>query len=408
VTIDRLGFLGDGLATTEEGEWRVPLALPGERWRVRPEAREGRRRRASALERLGDASADRIEPPCPHFGRCGGCSLQHLTPPAYHALKRRRIEGALRAHGLEAPPLEPTVTSPPGSRRRVRLHRDAAGRPGFRARAGRAIVAIGQCPVAAAPIEALLAPLRGLLPRLSTGGPMQVSVTLFDQGLDLLLHAAGPPSAADTAVLGAFAEEADIARIAWRQDDGPSMVMAERRPPMLTAGTISLAVPPSVFLQATGEGLEALQAFAEAELRDTRRVIDLFAGMAPLSLPLLPRLERLRAVDADADALRAVRHLAGAIETERRDLATEPVAPRDLGTFDAAIVDPPRAGAPAQIEALAASRIGRIVYAACDPASFARDAAVLTRAGFRIERLQPIDQFLWSPEIELAASFRRG
>ncbi|MCB2053923.1 MAG: class I SAM-dependent RNA methyltransferase, partial [Geminicoccaceae bacterium] len=73
MTIDRLGFLGDGLATTEEGEWRVPLALPGERWRVRPEAREGRRRRASALERLGDASADRIEPPCPHFGRCGGC-----------------------------------------------------------------------------------------------------------------------------------------------------------------------------------------------------------------------------------------------------------------------------------------------------------------------------------------------
>jgi 23S rRNA (uracil1939-C5)-methyltransferase len=221
----------------------------------------------------------------------------------------------------------------------------------------------------------------------------------------VVLHLATAPGLADREALAAFAQVQSLVRLAVSIDGAEPEPVAVGSPPVLTVGGVAVALPPAAFLQATIEGEAALQAFTRRHLAGCRKVVDLFAGIGTLSLPLAAAGATIRAFDASAPLVAACRH--PHVQSVRRDLQASPLQPDELAGADAVILDPPRAGALAQAEALAASAVPRVVYASCEPGTFARDAAVLVAGGYRLAALEAVDQFLYAADIELAAGFVR-
>lgn len=395
VVIDRLGRDGDGLAAGAA----IPFALPGERWDIA----------ADPPRRLSDAP-DRVAPPCPHFGACGGCALQHASDAFVAAWKRETIVRALAARGL-ATEVRPTLTSPAGARRRAVL----AGRRtrkgtlvGFHARRSDAIVAVDGCRVVRPEIVAALPTLSALVAlAASRSSTVRLTVTSGPAGLDVDVGGGRAPDAAVRAGAAAIAASADLARLSW---DGEPLVTA--RPPFQTMGRARVVPPPAAFLQATAEAEATLVAAVEEATAGARRVADLFCGCGTFALPLAARAEVLAvegsapAVTALADGWRATPGLRRVVAAAR-DLFRRPLLAGELECLDAVAIDPPRAGAEAQSRALAASSVPVIAAVSCDPATFARDARILVDGGYRLDWVQPVDQFRWSGHVELAARFSR-
>jgi 23S rRNA (uracil1939-C5)-methyltransferase len=175
-------------------------------------------------------------------------------------------------------------------------------------------------------------------------------------------------------------------------------------------GRARVVPPAGAFLQATREGESALVASVLAALRGAERVVDLFAGTGTFSLPLAASAE-VHAVEGDAAMLEALaKGWRGApglhrVTTETRDLFRRPLLPEELRRFEAAVIDPPRAGAEAQVAELARARLPLVAYVSCNPASFARDARRLLEAGYRMDPITVVDQFRWSSHVELSTRF---
>jgi 23S rRNA (uracil1939-C5)-methyltransferase len=409
--IERLGTEGVGLARTGGRVVLVPDALPGERVRVRT---DGGKAPAVLLERFSD-SADRVAPPCRHFGSCGGCVLQHLAPVPYADFKRGLIRDALSRQGLGAVPVAEPLVSPPGSRRRATLEARRVGGGivlGFHGRASHQIVDLGECPVLRPALTALLPALRGLLMGLLRGGQTASAIlTGVETGIDLGLELPAEPALAALEALSDFAERQDLARLWWRVAGTAPMPAAQRRPVVTRFGAVAAELPPGVFLQATAEGEAALRAAVEQGVGPARRVADLFAGTGTFSLALAGS-RIVHAVESDAASLGALAAAARRAQlvqltSERRDLEARPLLPDELAAYDAIVFDPPRAGAKAQAEQLARSSVPVVIGVSCNPASFARDAAILVGGGYALEGILPVDQFLWSSHVELVGRFRR-
>lgn len=408
--IERLGARGDGIAQTARGPLFVAGALPGER--VSAAIGAGDRARLVAVER---ASPERIVPFCPHFGRCGGCSVQHLAPAPYAQWKRGIVVAALDAARI--PDAEarvaPLVDARGAGRRRVTLH--ARSRPGggvaigFMAARSHALVPIETCPAAEPGLDGA-APAAGALATLlaASGKPLDIQASASEAGLDIDIRGHGPASAKQRNLLVAAAERLDLARLSLHGE-----VLVERRPPVVRMGKATVVPPPGSFLQATGAGEAALAALVEAALepaRKAKRVADLFAGCGPFALRLAERVA-VHAVESEAGALAALEKAARAtpglrpITTERRDLFRRPLLAPELAGFDAIVLDPPRAGAEAQVRRLAETPVAAIAYVSCDPATFARDAAILIAGGYTLARVTPVDQFAYTGHVELVGAF---
>ena len=407
--IDKLGSEGVGVARVEGQVVLVPGALPGERVRARVEGGHG------AVTRLIETSPFRVEPACRHFGSCGGCALQHLAWQPYLDFKRDLVIEALRRQGFGDAPVGAIVSSPPGSRRRATLEAKRAGGTlllGFHGRASHHIVDLGECPVLLPELAALLAPLRALLNRLlPAGAGATVQLGAGPDGVDLGLVLPAAPDMALLELLSGFAEAQDLARLWWRTDGMAPVPAAQRRSIGLRFGTVPVDPPSGGFLQATAVGEAALTAAVVTALAGAERVADLFAGCGTFGLALGQRAE-LHAVEGDAAALGALTSAArraglGYVTTERRDLEARPLLAAELKRFDAVLFDPPRAGAKAQAIHLAASTVPTVVGVSCNPATFARDARILADGGYRLDSVQPVDQFVWSPHVELVGRFHR-
>ncbi|MEZ5823791.1 MAG: hypothetical protein R3C97_03310 [Geminicoccaceae bacterium] len=411
ITIERTGFRGDGIATHDDGlkerEILVPFALPGERWLVRLVGRDGKRWRARG-ERMIEASPSRCKPVCDHFGRCGGCVLQHVGARDAADLKIAMIEGALRSRGLDHPPFEAMATSPPSSRRRIRIAIDRNGRVGFRERWSRRIEPVSRCPVAHPDLERLLTPLAAIAPKLGClAHECEIQFTRVDNGIDMHWLAGDRPSPADLELTTVTLSPLGVLRTSWSEErSGFAETLWQRDQPMVVFGEHSLPFPPGCFMQATAEGLTSLQQFVDRALSGSKRICDLFSGLGSLSLPLLHRLDHLCAIDSNEPAIRSLSGVPG-VRAIARDLHSTPFSAPELERFDAVILDPPRSGGEAQAEEIAKSSVRRVVHVSCNPASFARDTERLAAAGFRIARLLPVDQFTHAAAVELAALLLR-
>ncbi len=416
VTIAAIGARGDGIADDNGRRLYIPLTVPGDRVRARPLRRRGDGE-ACALEEILSPGPGRTRPPCPHFGRCGGCALQHLADDAYAAWKVDRLVATLAQAGIGGFDLAPLACTPPQARRRASLAalRPASGAAavvGFNERESHAVVDLARCPVLHPAIEALIPALRRLLTDLlAPGERAQVAVSRLEGGLDVVVGRARAPDMAAREHLAAFAADVDAARVSWRRPEDPAAEpVAQRRPVGARFGGVFVALSPGAFVQASAEGEAALVAAVLASLESAGTVADLYAGAGTFTLPAAAAGMRVHAVDADealVAALAAAARTLPAVTVEARDLCARPLAAAELARFDAAILDPPRAGARAQAGELARSAVPVVAALSCRPETFARDARILSTGGFRLERLWPIDQFLWSPHLELAALFRR-
>jgi 23S rRNA (uracil1939-C5)-methyltransferase len=347
----------------------------------------------------------RQQPPCRHFPECGGCQLQHLDDEAYAGFVVDRIASALDAHGLSAP-IRPALLSPPNTRRRATLHADR-GLLGFAAEKSHAIVGMRECHILAPELFALVAPLRALLQRLGLKRRADVHLTLADQGPEVLVTGFSPEGLAAHEAITAFAQKHRVARFAVDDGLGPE-TRWEPEPVTITLGGVPVPFPPHGFLQATREGEAALVAAALEATQGARTIADLFAGLGTFALALPAKVY---AAEGARDAAMALKGAANArqrpVFVEHRDLYRRPLTIAELDRFDAVVLDPPRAGARDQAEALAGCRVPSIAYISCNPSSFGRDAKAMVEAGWRIDWIQPVGQFRWSTHVELAARLTR-
>jgi 23S rRNA (uracil1939-C5)-methyltransferase len=419
--IGGIGGDGDGVGRMPDGRpLYLPFTLPGEAVEARPLSRRSGGM-AGTAETILEASAERVAPPCPHFGRCGGCTLQHWDRAALNNWKVAELAAALAEAGYPDAQLAPLAESRPGTRRRVDLAiRKQAGivTLGFHMARSAEIVAVETCLVAAPAIVALLGPLRAIIPRLQAiKRDASCAINLLDTGPDLLLRTDGELATSDRRLFAGFAEAHGIRRIAWARGDGMVEVAAQLGPVSVSLAGVAVAPPPGAFLQATVEGAAAIAAAVVAglppRLRPKDRVVELHAGSGTLTFAIA-RHARVTAYEGDAEAAAALERAAGqaglhgTILVHRRDLNRQPLGESELGGAAAIVLDPPFAGALTQIEAIAASSATRLIYVSCNPAALARDAAVLQRAGFALLSAAPIDQFLWSSRLESVVVFSRA
>jgi 23S rRNA (uracil1939-C5)-methyltransferase len=403
LTIDRLGAQGDGIAETGDGLVYVPFALSGEH--IVADVERGR---GSVLEIL-TRSPERTEPICRHFGVCGGCALQHLERNAYLEWKRQRVVDALRMERIDTP-IEPVRAFGPHTRRRAAFAaiKLASGLSfGYRRAQSHDIVDLRECPLLLPRFEAALPALRGLVDALLPSGEARVTVTACDNGLDVDMEKPLGKLRPFTATHGKAAEAAGIVRLTAGGDSLFSIAA-----PRVNLAGVAVEPPPGAFLQASGEAEIAMTDIAMEALGKARKVADLFCGLGTFSFAMARRatvtaLENDRALLLALDA--ASRRAQGIkpIKTLARDLMREPLSPAELNAFDVVLFDPPRAGALAQSSTLAKSRVPKVIAMSCNPASFARDARMLIDGGYTLERVAPIDQFVFSAHVELVAIFKR-
>ena len=353
-------------------------------------------------------------PPCRHFPACGGCQLQHLDETALTEFVSDRVAGAARGQGIAVEKLAPPHVSPPQSRRRATLHAQAIGRRvviGFREQGSHRIVDMRECHILAPQLFALVAPLRAFLESLADRKlAADVELVLVDQGVALDLRGIKVEGLAATEGLLDFAKSHALARVTIDQGYGPETTW-EPEPATVTLGGTPVGYPSGSFLQATADGEGALAAAACEWLQGATTVADLFSGLGTFAFALAGPATKVLAVEAARDAhfscQAAARSKGAPVHALHRDLFRNPLRKEELDRFSAVLLDPPRAGAREQVEQIAQSTVGRVVYISCNPASWAKDAVTLIAGGYRLAELRPVGQFRWSTHVELASLFVR-
>jgi 23S rRNA (uracil1939-C5)-methyltransferase len=382
---------------TEQGTF-VSYAAPGDL--VEIEA-EGKR---ATLLKVVEASADRVVPPCIHFGTCGACQTQHIAHEAYRSWKHALVKRALEAAGIQAE-VAPLVDAHGEGRRRVTLALKH-GVAGYHRRGSHEVMPASMCPILSPGLSGAL----GFAQALATEMPekwLSLLITATEAGMDADLKGPLHGNARLNARLASIAREHGVARLTAEREP-----LALFRPPRIGLGAVATAMlPPGAFLQATARGEEVLAGLVLDGVKRARRVADLFCGIGPFAVRLAARAQ-VYAADSDADAVASLRKTAAVpglkpVNAERRDLFRRPLAAIELEPFDAVVFDPAFDGAAAQSAELARSQVPRIVAVSCNPQTFARDAAVLIGGGYALTRVTPVDQFLFSPHVELVATFER-
>jgi 23S rRNA (uracil1939-C5)-methyltransferase len=342
--------------------------------------------------------------------------LQHLSADLYRRFKLRYFKELFPAEWNVS--FDESVFIPFKSRRRATfalLWNGALRKFGFNAKQSDKIVEIESCSVLIGPLEKLIVSLRRFLCDKARTYPKKkgvgdVSVLMTRTGADVLLTLPFEPDFEWRQSAAQFAAENGLARISWRTSERsepePLVVL---HTPELSVGDFTLKPPAGVFLQPSVEGQDALTQAVVEYVGKAKKVMDLFCGAGTFSLPLLQKKRIIKGADNAPFALQALREAsAGRIETQERDLFKTPLYPDELDGFDCVIFDPPRAGAKAQCEQIAASSVEKVVAVSCNPVSFVRDAEILINAGFILERVRSVDQFAFTPHLECVVKLTRA
>lgn len=398
LTINRLGHLGDGIAERGGETVIVPRALPGE---------------TAALDEDGGfeiltPSSQRVTPPCPHFAVCGGCTLQHLAAEPYLAWKRALVVDALARQGIDTK-VDACRPCAPASRRRATFQggqQDGAYVFGHARRRSHELVGIAQCPILTPELEQALPLLAAVASTISGGTSCRMQVTAAENGLDIVLHQ--DQRVADERLKAATRKLAE-GPVIRAEVNGVALI--EKAVPRTNLGGRLVDLPGEAFLQAVESVQETMIDLVQSHLRKSKRVADLFCGLGTFALPLAERATVV-AADNAGSSLAGLTKATGQdglkpIKVHQRDLIGEPMRHDELKGLDGAVIDPPRSGALAQSQQVAKSGISKLAMVSCNPETLARDLKVLVDAGFAIERVIPLDQFLWSPHVEVVALLSR-
>ena len=403
--IEELGWHGDGIADVNGKRVFVPFTLAGESVRAMVTGS-----RAKVLEVL-HASPKRVEAQCGYYRKCGGCGVQHLAFETYCQWKRQIIERALLNRNIVSP-VEALIDGHGSGRRRVTLHVqyiDGEVQAGFMQAHSHSIVDIEICPILAPELAKATDISRDVAGHLlNTSKALNVQLTVSETGLDCTITGAGKLDLDARMGLSDCANDHDLARLSVGED-----MILERRAPILVFGAGKVVLPPGGFLQATHAGEEILSNIVLDGVSGAKKIADLYCGLGPFSLRMAAH-SSVMSFDSDEVAIAALKmaahHVQGQkpVTAETRDLSENPLHSSELNIFDAVVFDPPRAGAEAQALEIASSKVASVVAVSCNAATFARDASILIDGGYRLEKVSPVDQFLFTGHVEMVGVFKRG
>lgn len=389
-----------GMGRLEDGTL-VPRVLPGEVIELGDDG----------AVRIIEPVAQRVKPVCRHFKSCGGCRVMHASDDFVRDWKTGIARTALDAHGIEVE-FRPIYTSPPNSRRRAKFsgRRTKKGAlVGFHAMASATVVEVPECAVLVARLKAVIPALEDLtLLAASRKSEAQFTVIASEAGPDVWVETDKPLDTQLQVTLATLAQKHKLARLTWNDE-----VVVTLAKPVVTFGPAQVMPPPGAFLQATKDAEDVLVDAVLEAVGGAASVVDLFSGCGTFSFPLAQKAE-VHAVEGSAALIAALddgfRQTQGIkrVTTEVRDLFRRPLEPDELNRFDAAVIDPPRAGAEQQIQTLIRSNIEKIAMVSCNPVTFARDAKALIDGGFTLNWVMPVDQFRWSAHVELVSSFSKS
>ena len=408
LVIDHVGHRGDGVSLSSGETLFVPYTLSGETVEAASVPGHPDRRRLLAVE---TASPERIAPFCPHFGICGGCAIQHWQVARYQAWKRNLVVDTLAAARFDCEVAE-LIDAHGAGRRRATFHARMGTheilKVGFSAANSHEIVPIDHCPILDPGLKGALEAAWALAEALKpTGKPLDIQVTATSNGLDVDIRGSGPLPSSRVTALSRLAEQHGLARLTRHGE-----LVLLRKPPVIAVGAAQVTLPPGSFLQATVAGEATLAKLVQERIGRAKHVADLFCGVGPFALRLAS-VAQIAAFDSDAGAVAALQKAASAtsglkpVKAEARDLFRRPLMPQELRDVDAVVFDPPRQGAQAQAQQLAASKVPVVIAVSCNVATFARDIKLLIDGGYKLETVVPVDQFRHSPLVELVARLVR-
>ena len=401
VVIDHLNPSGEGVVRGVGGSIFVPMALPGETIAIGDNKQ---------IVEIITRSADRVMPFCPEFGRCGGCAMQHMHIDAYGQWKHDTVQRSLERDGFNTDVSPTRIVHGKGRRRAVVHVRFGPKGPvaGFMTSKSHDLLPIETCPILTPELQDIFKIARAVTTPLSgRNKPLDVQVTVTINGLDVDIRGHGTLDTKERLRLTDVATFLDLARLSVHRD-----IVVERKTPTINVGDIPVILPARAFLQATDAGEDTLAQLVIAGVGKAKSVADLFCGVGPFALRLA-KTARVYAADDGKEAIaaldRAVRSRQGLkpVTAEVRDLFRRPLLPMELAAFDVVVMDPPRAGAEAQVQQISASKVKKVVSVSCDLQSFIRDAKILAAGGFVLDSVTPVDQFAWSKHIELVGIFNR-
>jgi 23S rRNA (uracil1939-C5)-methyltransferase len=408
--INKLGSSGDGIGMHKGKLVFVPFALPGEDVVVE-RVKENKNGITAKLIDVSEASPDRVTPVCQHFTKCGGCQGQHMSAKLYHNWMKDKVVKPLAQHALDTSMVSAPIITPLRTRRRVTLKARKTEKGlvlGFNARQSHTIVNIIECPVTRDDIVRLFDPIRDVLIKiLPKAAKAEIHITITKTGNSLVFKSKAGLSLSDREILSTFAEKYDVAAIHWFEDDFPDPVLI-RREPLIDIEGVNVPLQPGGFVQASEEGQKLLIDQVLEWIPDAKRVADLFSGIGTFTFALATSAQVLAAEgnpEAIASLIKA-RNITPNLKqiiTRKRDLFIKPLTAEELSRFDAIIIDPPRAGSRAQVEQIATSSVRQLISVSCNPNTFARDIEILTKNGYTLKKIVPIDQFLYSEHIEIIA-----
>jgi 23S rRNA (uracil1939-C5)-methyltransferase len=395
-TVERLGQKGDGLVRAGDIQLHVPKVLPGEDIDLA----------MGKLTRIITPSLERVAPFCQHYDRCGGCKFQHWAEVPYQNWKRNLLIEALAAHNISTN-VGTLVDAHGAGRRRVSLHvREENGQwhAGFMEQKSHDLIALEHCPVLVPALQqsSLIAAAFG--PAL---GACDVAITAADNGLDVAIKAERQIVLRRLSAMNDIVKTYNILRLSVNGEIHTALAA-----PVVSIGKTQVVLPTTSFLQATAMGENVLAGLVLDAVKSSKHVADLFCGVGPFALRIAAK-SKVYAADDDKPAIAnlqiALRNTQGLkpVDAQVRDLFREPLTPLELKPFDAVVLDPPRAGAETQAKQLAKSQVKRVVLVSCDVANFARDAAILTKGGYSLKTVTPVDQFKWTAHLEMVGIFTK-
>ena len=403
--IRHLGIHGDGVALLNEETIFIPYALPQEIVNIE---RDGDKINLLSILK---PSPLRKQPECDLFMRCGGCVSQHMDAETVKNWKTQRVINALNQAGLKGD-ITQYIHAQGEGRRRVTWHvRTIEGvlTAGLMAPRTHNLVKVDHCPILSAPLQKsahIAVKIAACLTREKK--PLDVQITATQTGLDIDIRGYGKIHDNERQALIKAALALDVARVCIHGE-----IVIEHRSPTISMGRHTIALPPASFLQVTQAGEDALGDLVCEALKKSKNIADLFAGCGPFTLRLAQNA-RVAAFETHEPSLKVlektIKHTSGIkpVSVQVRDLFRRPLLPHELKAFDSIVLDPPRAGASAQVTQIALAKVPRVMMISCDAGTFARDAALLVEAGYRLGAITLIDQFIHSQHIEIACLLSYG
>lgn len=347
---------------------------------------------------------------CSHFPECGGCNFLDLSPEAYQKTKQDLIKDQYSPIATNTN----WVWVGPHSRRKVTLQISKKNVLGFFAAKSNNIVEINSCFVAEQAISDLILPLKNLLLRQGQNLFSQAVITLFDNGLDLVLKTRKELSFVQTQKLLEFAKKHHL-NISYLFENHLSPILLLRKNQIFYDG-FKVDLEPNIFIQATKLGLDVISQFIRHFLEENKKVknvVDIFSGFGSYSFAIQDLVSSVTGFEGDKKMVDLMNKnivdngFKKKVIAQNHDLFFTPINHRDLNKFDLAIINPPRNGATPQVKQLVKSNIKNIIYVSCNPKTFKLDSKILIDSGFKIKKIIALDQFYSTHHLELLTVFQK-